>query len=55
MTDPAPTRTVARRSRSDLAVLRVLAILGVMMIHVIGLTTTNDDLRGTRLWRALRE
>ncbi|HUR14199.1 MAG TPA: acyltransferase family protein [Mycobacteriales bacterium] len=45
-TPTAPART----PRRDIALLRVLAILGVVMIHVAALTMTNDDLRDTRVW-----
>jgi surface polysaccharide O-acyltransferase-like enzyme len=55
LTEPAGTGTatpavVSRPSRRDIALLRVLAILGVMMIHVSGLTSGNARLRGTTVW-----
>jgi surface polysaccharide O-acyltransferase-like enzyme len=50
VTSPAP---VARRTqRYDIAVLRVLAIVGVVLIHVTGLTTTNDALHRNHVWWA---
>jgi surface polysaccharide O-acyltransferase-like enzyme len=53
VTDPAPTAATqqqVRRSRRDIALLRVLAIVGVMMIHVSGLTTTNAKVHGSAVW-----
>lgn len=53
MTQDAPTTRregAARGARLDLAVLRVLAILGVITIHVSGDPFTNDRLRGTAVW-----
>lgn len=47
-TVPAPSRPAARR---DIAALRVLAILGVITIHVSGLTVIDDALRDTSTWR----
>ena len=48
MTSPAPV--VRRTQRHDIAVLRVLAIVGVVLIHATAQTTTNDALHGTRVW-----
>jgi surface polysaccharide O-acyltransferase-like enzyme len=55
VTEPAPSETaptvaVTRPSRRDIALLRVLAILGVVMIHVSGLTSSKEQLRGTTVW-----
>lgn len=44
----APPRT--RVVRRDIALLRVVAIVGVVFIHVSGLTTNQQGLRGTAVW-----
>ena len=43
----APRTKVVRR---DIALLRVVAIVGVVMIHVSGLTTTQTTLHGKPVW-----
>lgn len=55
MTEPTTTRTAAEDPtaavyRWDLDVLRILAILGVVAIHVFGLILAREDLRGTPTW-----
>lgn len=49
MTDAATTALV-RPQRRDIALLRVLAIVGVVSIHVSGLVTTAKDLRDEPVW-----
>lgn len=50
MTEVLEATTTARPQRRDLALLRVIAIVGVISIHVSGLATTAKDLRGSQVW-----
>lgn len=46
----SPSARVSHRPRLDIALLRVVAICGVVLVHVCGLTTRQDRLRGTTVW-----
>jgi surface polysaccharide O-acyltransferase-like enzyme len=50
--DFVPARTGPRPRQWELDALRVLAIAGVVAIHVIGMLVDNDDWRGTARWWA---
>lgn len=51
VTTAPPADVAARRGpRTDIALLRVLAICGVVLIHVSGLTVINPRVRGTTVW-----
>ncbi len=47
---PPPEVSARPALRWDLDLLRVVAILGVVVIHVIPLIQTNEELRGTDTW-----
>jgi surface polysaccharide O-acyltransferase-like enzyme len=52
LTDGATAALQTRRPRRDIALLRVVAIVGVVLIHVTGLTTTTKELHGSAVWWA---